>query len=330
MGKFIAHYHFSVNDLTILGELLGSKYDFKLNDHDCYLEIPKDNSSFGLSDDPEEEITAITGSRGTQENPKKYVKISIIRIGYEFETDFDVPVGTTDGDVLNKLNPYLQQGAETATLAAKNYVNIARVEAQQAWLGTQIDEPELIWISDVYDDRNNRLRTGYMPPINLRFISENEAITPDKQSEIVNKLEAGDLPTLAKSFLYDALFLTNQNGDPAQAVLYAAIACEVQIKVALIALASDEQLGLVSALLENPRDFSLAAASLYDKGLKAVTGRSLREENRDLYKKVSKLFEDRNAVAHRGQGPSNSVATADVNAAKEAIEWLLSAFKESD
>ena len=63
MGKFVAHYHFSVNDLTILGELLGSSHDFKLNDHDCYLEMPKDNSFFGLSDDPEEEITAITGSQ---------------------------------------------------------------------------------------------------------------------------------------------------------------------------------------------------------------------------------------------------------------------------
>ena len=56
----------------------------------------------------------------------------------------------------------------------------------------------------------------------------------------------------------------------------------------------------------------MAAVSLYDKGLRAVVGRSLRDDDRESYKALIRLFEVRNRLAHRG----NDASIADEDAAE--------------
>jgi len=57
--------------------------------------------------------------------------------------------------------------------------------------------------------------------------------------------------------------------------------------------------------------------------MKAVTGRSLKEENDELWKGVDvQLFPLRNRLAHRGEIPSKEDAEAAVRTAAKAIAWL--------
>lgn len=103
----------------------------------------------------------------------------------------------------------------------------------------------------------------------------------------------------------------------------AAIACEVAVKQSLRDAARPEQQELVELVLSSPRDVSLAAATLFDKGCKAVVTRSLKEENASLYKRVDKLFQDRNKIAYRGgEGLTDDVLAEHVATAREALEWL--------
>ncbi|MBV9012284.1 MAG: hypothetical protein JO272_09590 [Pseudonocardiales bacterium] len=85
-----------------------------------------------------------------------------------------------------------------------------------------------------------------------------------------------------------------------EAVLLAAIACEMKVKDAIEMLARHDQKSLVELVLKNPRDVPIAAASLFDKALKAVCGKSMREDKKELFKSVEKLYQTRNSIAHRG------------------------------
>jgi hypothetical protein len=106
-------------------------------------------------------------------------------------------------------------------------------------------------------------------------------------------------------------------------LLLAAIACEAKIKTLLVEIATTSQQPLVELVLDNPRDFSLAAAALFDKGLEAVTGVSMRRANRDLYKSVEDLFVHRNRFVHRRDMTlDESTIGADLTAARAAFAWL--------
>jgi hypothetical protein len=107
-------------------------------------------------------------------------------------------------------------------------------------------------------------------------------------------------------------------------VLLAAIACEIAVKNTLLEVASPHQRQLVESLLQNPRDFSLAAIALFDKPCLAVLGRSLKAQDTALYKRVEALFEDRNRIAHRalaGLRPEKDLRS-EVGAAREAVSWV--------
>ncbi|RAG81553.1 hypothetical protein DN069_32380 [Streptacidiphilus pinicola] len=78
--------------------------------------------------------------------------------------------------------------------------------------------------------------------------------------------------------------------------------------------------GGVEAVGKN-REFAQAAFALFDHGIKAVTGRSLREENKELFKEVSRLFTVRNGIAHGGEGPFMNEVRRHVATAGQVFAW---------
>src|ERR1035441_4899371 len=71
------------------------------------------------------------------------------------------------------------------------------------------------------------------------------------------------------------------------------------------------------------RDIPLAALCLFTDVMMVVMGRSLKKENAGLSKRIGKLFEHRNAIAHsKNQAPSDNQLRDAVEAAKLALEWL--------
>ena len=56
--------------------------------------------------------------------------------------------------------------------------------------------------------------------------------------------------------------------------------------------------------------------------MEAVAGRSLRLEELDIYKAIDRLFQARNAIAHRGKLPSAQEAREFADIARVAFAWL--------
>ena len=66
----------------------------------------------------------------------------------------------------------------------------------------------------------------------------------------------------------------------------------------------------------------MSVLALFDKPLKAVSGVSLREADRDLYKRIDRMFQRRNRIAHDGHIFSRDRADEVVQAAASAFRWL--------
>lgn len=79
---------------------------------------------------------------------------------------------------------------------------------------------------------------------------------------------------------------------------------------------------LIEIMLTSPRDFTVAVKALFHGVMRAAVGRSLHQENADLFNEVNALFEARNRLAHRGELPTEEVARRAVAAAVGAFEWL--------
>ncbi len=159
-----------------------------------------------------------------------------------------------------------------------------------------------------------------------RFRSRPARLTAASALGLMDSAVSGAAPPLASLLLAEALDngFGRQAPDFRVAVLLGAIACEVGIKQALQQAATPEQQDLLQLVIDKPRDVSLSAVSLYDSPSRIVLGRSLREDNKALYKRLSALFEDRNRIAHRGMaGLRDRTALEDeLRAAAEVLHWL--------
>lgn len=113
-----------------------------------------------------------------------------------------------------------------------------------------------------------------------------------------------------------------ESPDSDRAILIAAIACEVGVKDALREGVEGVSAGLIDLLLENPRDWSMTAAALWDKPMKVVYGRSPREEERLIFRQAENVFTRRNRIAHRGETYENGIAMDAVKTVSDAFRWL--------
>jgi hypothetical protein len=177
--------------------------------------------------------------------------------------------------------------------------------------------PELVHLTQVFDEDGNRVRVGYGAPIVATFPSWEAALTDAKQAEVLKKLKSGNEVPLAENFLRDARYINSKNGDPAQIILFLAIACEVNIKTRLTDIATKQQAELLRLVINRP-----PIVGLFDKTAKAIKGKSLRDENKGLYDKVDVLFQDRNKIAHHGIVPTHKIAQGHISAAIDVFEWV--------
>jgi hypothetical protein len=110
--------------------------------------------------------------------------------------------------------------------------------------------------------------------------------------------------------------------DVRRAVLLAAIASEVKIKDTLRQKTPDHRRELAEVTLKNWREVDIAIAELPHKPMKGAIGRSLHEDDPDLFAAVRALFTRRNAIAHRGEAPTLAEARDSVGAAVGLSAWL--------
>jgi hypothetical protein len=98
-------------------------------------------------------------------------------------------------------------------------------------------------------------------------------LTQPTVEAILAAVRHGERPAAARQLLADAEFhgFHAQDRNHGIALVLAAVACEMTVKTHLRESCAADQAKLVDLVLENPRDVSLAAASLFDKGLAGVS-----------------------------------------------------------
>lgn len=182
-----------------------------------------------------------------------------------------------------------------------------------------------MWLSVLRDADGERIPVGYADPLTPYFdIEPEDGMTAAGLAQVLEHVSNEDEPPLAESLLADALFYSwrSAHPNPHMGLILAAIATEIKIKQILTDAATPDQRELVQLVIANPRDVTMAVSALFDKALEAVTGASLRREDHSLFKAVTRLFEHRNALAHRGAMGIEVPIKEDLRTAQDVFTWL--------
>ena len=348
MTALRATFHFRVFGLIVDEALLGREFTFEDEQRRLVIGLPvRDQGSEDMTRDPEatslppdlftEEAEAPMVERAGYAIGRVYAgpvvgagRIQIVRARVYYEgtpsaAGYDEGAEAPDSDASFE---ELRDAGEAAQALVELLVDHVRIETNQYWLGLQGAAPVQVGRSELVDVDACRQLPLYVtigPSPIIRMGRGRAALKEPVLDAVVDAVRRGDRPTLARQLLADSAFYLEEAipADYPRAVITAAIACEVRIKEFLREHAgSEESRGLVDILLARPRDFSVALLALFDRPAKVVAGRSLREENKTLYNQVDKLIQTRNAIAHRGEFPSEHVATECVRAGFGAFRWM--------
>jgi hypothetical protein len=327
--SMLATHHFSVSELWVSESALGLTHSITYRGHKCTVYLPSSPRDFDLDKYTNAEERAIGGYVGPSEAMTK-AAVLLVRVDVEMEGDLtadQMPSGViVDSKISDAANKIMSESVAIARNLIAGLVSWARVEAQQYWLDPQQQLPQLAWLSHLRDATGQRLATGYRDPIILHGIGDSVHALTAPELELFLELAHHDAtPPLPATLLADALFYAWRATppNPQLGLMLAAIGCEAKIKAFLSEVAQPSQLELVELVLWNPRDVSVATAALFDKGLRAVAGVSLREDNKVLYNSMCKLFEHRNRFAHRGDPDLDTESIRlDLNAARDVFRWL--------
>jgi hypothetical protein len=321
MARARFYYRFGVLDLFVDNALIDRVLEGEVDGKPVAIRIPADASVF----DPDASRLA-PAIRRTHESGERTVRTVQVSV------DSALPFGVHDPSVVSMSVDYrwtiaLSDGfatnLELATRVVSGLVEWSRVELDQFGLALTYDQPALVDVQRVFDlDAAEFYPLGMQAPGWASF--RPGGARPVTEVFLRGVLATGhqEIPP-ALALLADARHLSMRPPqDWLRAVLAAAIATEVRVKQALRSAATDDARPLVDLLLDNPRDASLAAANLFDKAMQAVCGRSLRIEDKGLFKEVESLFRVRNEVAHHARRPTAERGARAVQAAVGAFAWL--------
>ncbi|MET9079951.1 hypothetical protein ABZX95_49705 [Streptomyces sp. NPDC004232] len=331
MPVFEVHFHFPVQDLWVDGALLGTRQELTFDGRRAFVQLPAHVNDFGLDQQLAWTYRAITGGTPAPEAvdagepaPQRWTSalVSMVRVGVYFPVDVTVPAGSDDPSILTRISELARKEAETARALLKTYLDLASATAGQYWLGTQADVPQITWITRIYDEEGVWVRAGFNEPLVIRSRPAWTVLTEQTHLNLLARTAGKEQPAIAEAFLRDAAYLGMMGKDSAHTLLDAAIACEIKIKAMLLDLASPEQRSLVELAVGKNQQFSQAALALFDAGTMAVVGRSLKADDRELFKAVQALFEARNRIAHRGESPSMEEVRKHVATARSVFAWL--------
>ena len=254
-------------------------------------------------------------------------EVDVVRVDVETKSAASTSgTGSPGDEALPDMSELLPELHELARDALSELLEWVRVRGRQHWLGVGVEAPPGLGYAEIVDlDANKMLPVRLrLRPYLVRRVAEDQVLSAERFEALLRSASESPRPPLADMLLADAAYyaLHAKPTDLPRGLLIAAVACEVKIKHTLREIVRPESSAMLELLLDNPRDYSLAANALFDKAAKAVTGRSLREEDRPLFNRMSKLFSRRNKVAHHGELPSDEEALDSIFAAGEVFHWL--------
>lgn len=317
----IFHFELPGLGLWVANDALGSSVSTTSGKYRIRLEFPARHDDFGLDQLHGGAFAghgAGTGSEGA-------TGVRVVRVRVETDASFGFAEYQAAGG-----------GYEPAHQLAETLFNVGRdfttAFVQRArglghhWMGTSADRAERTWVADLFDvDVGKRIPVGPGIRFESQLLGLGERVTTDVAQALAEEASKGTVPPLAVGLLADAKYLSwiRRPRDLRLGVLLAAIACEAKIKETLTRLADAARTPLLDLVLDNPRDVTVATVVHLDKTARAVSGRSLREENGELWKAANKLFATRNRIAHgKAQQPTNEDMTSAVHAAVDIFDWI--------
>jgi hypothetical protein len=252
------------------------------------------------------------------------------------EVDFDGDIQAVDYVDRPHEGPFVDDPAEIMLEAARQkgegvvnaFISLVRTQVRQSWLGLEGELIEGVGAGtlidlDAFTSIPRSISIG-PPSLVIQKIGADQVLDSAGAEELIARVRSGQGPDLAESLLRDALFVA-QHSEPSaslSAVLLAATAVEFRIKEVLRRAANGSTLEMLELLLTNPRDWSLAAAALWDRPSEIILGSSLRDAGHQLWKRLEKLIKRRNGLAHKGRIPSSDEITEDVKTAVRLFKWL--------
>jgi hypothetical protein len=203
----------------------------------------------------------------------------------------------------------------------RTFVDWIRTEGNQPTVG-RFETLEINYLMSHFCDKGTGARLDHWPqqrPLTANFDTKTPNLTREQACDYVALALDGNSPSLAASLYADAL----HDYDLHRKVLMTAVAVETAVKEMLIRTARPDQVALINLLLNNPRDYSMSLISLFDAAAHAVRGRSLRSDNKELYKTIDALIMNRNRIVHKLFRDIDPVADLQrqIEAASEAMAW---------
>jgi hypothetical protein len=351
MGKLRMTFHYAVRGLLVQEGLLGADVSVPTDGGEVIVTFPlqeaQEEGAESASPAPafndrfpaREDMPLVDGARdlhvvmsaeAADSDTPRAAEVDLLRAvivldGVGVSAADYAPDGKVTQASHERLTAAMNAASSKVDQAIERLIAWSRIQRRQTWLGLYGESVERAGSDEVVDlDAKRRLPWPARADFSFKVVERDAPWTSTTLSELPRLITDRGLPAVAETLLADAdfLILWAKPRDPARALLVAAVACEVKIKNVLQELATDVQAPLVELVLENPRDWSMAASALFHKPLRAITGSSLKDVDPQLYGRVRGLFERRNALAHRGHAPAFADAFDAVKAAREVFTWL--------
>lgn len=312
---------FSVPGLWVHPDGLGAILQYQKDQCDVVIALPARPDDFMNADEPEVvRIPSLSPAPGSQTNV-----FSINTIQVEVSLDGE---GSTqdkrrlDPNTLQRvIGPSWDKAYSCAEREILHFLSWFRVSHRQPWLGLAEQNAWQYGRAHIFDAETGERLFSYGPKqiATLRFGQLLAAKRADIEL-LQEPLASGrEVPT-SSALLADALFLVEETEtvDAHRAILAAAMACEIRIKHALRSRSNPETQGMVNLVLRGKSDIGVLASSV----AKAVSGRSLKDENPELFSRLQALASIRNRVVHEGASVRPLEARPLVAAASQTFDWL--------
>jgi hypothetical protein len=332
-----ATFFFQVGRLWVRPDLLAQTYWFERHGHRIAVDTPSGVDGF-LDEQLEMRAAVRVGHHRNPDIP--VYGVDMLRVRVHFEADLrgrertEDPYGqpTRDeqeevGGGASRYNALLDRAFSDAHAVTSELLGWVRTLNRQWWLGLS-SEPLLLLEGGtrlVIRGSKQRLYASLSrpKPPHLEPYPEGNVVGVTAIQNIMARMQEGSDQPPPDILLADALVLVERRrrGEQAnlqQAVLLAAIACEVKVKQSLERKTPRDRRPLLSGVLESTR----GTPQLFGRIAKAAVGRSLVDEDSRLYDRINALFLLRNRIAHRASVPPDAEAYDAIDAAHLVFQWL--------
>lgn len=322
-GVFL--FRMSGDSLWVNERALGTQVERIFRDRTVRLRIPAPDDEFALEGFPLV-VDAFPGDRTSYTwTTEAAVAVDVVQVAVYKETTFGSADFKAEGNESRtaEASETLRELFSVAQAFLKHVVDQTRLALDQYWLGPTTDPPEQAMQFGLVDTETREripvlVGVGRVSPAG----SLETSVTAEALGEIADRAcEESEIP-LPEELLADARYHARirQPPDYRFAALLAAIASESKVKHNLAELAEPAVEQVVRLFLQtNPvhKHFDVTAA--------AVVGRSLRQEDRELYDAVERMFETRNKIAHgKPEQPGEEAMREAVKTTEAVFEWLRS------